>query len=65
LPDAIAQIPEADWQPLADYPAGGEAQIPQTSVARWRLVVRRSTQQGLVGQTGEVGIELLAEDPRE
>src|SRR5271169_3525015 len=24
---AIAVIPEADWQPLTDYPAGGEAQI--------------------------------------
>ena len=27
VPDAIAQIPEADWQPLPDYPDGGEAQI--------------------------------------
>ena len=41
VPDAIAQIPETDWQPVADYPEGGEAQIAQTMVGQQRLVVRR------------------------
>ncbi len=40
--DAIAQIPEADWQPLEDYPEQGEAQIAQTVVGSQRLVVRRT-----------------------
>jgi hypothetical protein len=33
VPDAIARIPEADRQPLADYPDDGEAQIAQTMAA--------------------------------
>jgi hypothetical protein len=40
--DAIAAIPETDWQPLADYPDDGEAQIAQTIVGSQRLVVRRT-----------------------
>jgi hypothetical protein len=27
VPDAIASIPETEWQPLEDYPESGEAQI--------------------------------------
>jgi DDE family transposase len=42
VPDAIARIPEGDWQPLEDYPDDGEAQIAQTMVGPQRLVVRRT-----------------------
>jgi Transposase DDE domain group 1 len=41
--DAIAQIPEANWRPLADYPETGEAQIAETTGPRGeRLIVRRT-----------------------
>ena len=49
--DAIAAIPEPDWQPLADYPEDGEAQISQTIVGQQRLVVRRTR---LVGAQAEL-----------
>jgi hypothetical protein len=49
--DAIEAIPECDWQPLADYPDDGEAQIAQTMVAQQRLVVRRTR---LVGPQAEL-----------
>jgi hypothetical protein len=39
---AITAIPEQDWQTLADYPDGGEAQIAQTMLGRQRLIVRRT-----------------------
>jgi hypothetical protein len=40
---AIAAIDETDWQPLADYPADGEAQIAETILGKdQRLVVRRT-----------------------
>ncbi len=39
---AIAAIAEQDWQTLADYPEGGEAQIAQTMLGRQRLIVRRT-----------------------
>jgi hypothetical protein len=42
VPEAIAQIPEADWQTLEDYPEGGEAQIAETRVGEGRLIVRRT-----------------------
>jgi hypothetical protein len=42
VPAAIAQIPEPEWAPLADYPEGGEAQIAETMVGQKRLVVRRT-----------------------
>jgi hypothetical protein len=42
VPAAIAAIPEADWQPLPDYPEGGEAQIAQTMIGQQRLVIRRT-----------------------
>jgi hypothetical protein len=42
LSAAIAAIREHDWQPLADYPDGGEAQIAQTMLGSQRLIVRRT-----------------------
>jgi hypothetical protein len=51
VPDAIAQIPERDWQPLDDYPEGGEAQIAEIMVGDRRLVVRRTR---LVGPQAEL-----------
>lgn len=38
---AIQAIPDTDWQPLENYPDGGEAQIAQTMLAGQRLIVRR------------------------
>jgi hypothetical protein len=51
VPDAIARIPEGDWQPLEDYPDDGQAQIAQTMVGPQRLVVRRTR---LVGAQAEL-----------
>jgi hypothetical protein len=48
---AIEQIPESDWQPLEDYPQGGEAQIAETMLGKQRLVVRRTR---LVGPQAEL-----------
>ena len=48
---AITQIPEQDWQPLADYPETGEAQIAQTMLGYQRLIVRRTR---LVGTQAEL-----------
>ena len=48
---AITAIPEQDWQTLADYPEGGEAQIAQTILGRQRLIVRRTR---LVGAQAEL-----------
>ena len=48
---AITAIPEQDWQTLADYPEGGEAQIAQTMLGRQRLIVRRTR---LVGAQAEL-----------
>jgi hypothetical protein len=48
---AIAAIPEADWQPLADYPETGEAQIAETILGARRLIVRRTR---LVGAQAEL-----------
>ena len=48
---AIAAIAEQDWQTLADYPDGGEAQIAQTMLGRQRLIVRRTR---LVGAQAEL-----------
>jgi len=38
---AIEQIGEEQWQPLTDYPDTGEAQIAETTLGQWRLIVRR------------------------
>jgi hypothetical protein len=48
---AITAIAEQDWEPLADYPEGGEAQIAQTMLGRQRLIVRRTR---LVGAQAEL-----------
>jgi hypothetical protein len=48
---AIEAIPESDWQPLDDYPAGGEAQIAETTLGAQRLVVRRTR---LIGAQAEL-----------
>lgn len=37
----VAEIPEADWQKIDDYPATGEAQIAETTLGGRRLIVRR------------------------
>ena len=39
--EAIDQIEEEQWQALVDYPDPGEAQIAETTLGRWRLIVRR------------------------
>jgi hypothetical protein len=38
----IDQIPEDAWVTVADYPDGGEAQIAETTLKGWRLIVRRT-----------------------
>jgi hypothetical protein len=48
---AVAAIAEQDWQPLPDYPEGGEAQIAQTMLGHQRLIVRRTR---LVGAQAEL-----------
>ena len=49
--DAVAEIPEAAWQPLEDYPKDGEAQIAETTLRRGRLIVRRTR---LIGSQAEL-----------
>lgn len=39
--ELVEQIAEDAWQPLADYPASGEAQIAETALGGRRLIVRR------------------------
>jgi hypothetical protein len=51
IKDAISSIAESDWQPLADYPEGGEAQIAETTINAKRLVVRRTR---LIGAQAEL-----------
>ena len=38
----IEQIPETAWAPVANYPAGGEAQVAEVAFKTWRLIVRRT-----------------------
>jgi hypothetical protein len=38
----IAQIPQEAWTPVSDYPDTGEAQVAETVLKGWRLVVRRT-----------------------
>jgi hypothetical protein len=47
----IEEIPETAWVTLADYPQGGEAQIAETKLASWRLIVRRTR---LLGKQAEL-----------
>jgi hypothetical protein len=39
--ELIEQIPEEQWRPLADYPDSGVAEIAETTLGAWRLIVRR------------------------
>jgi hypothetical protein len=39
--ERIAQIPETDWQPVADYPATGICELAETTLQGERLIVRR------------------------
>jgi Transposase DDE domain group 1 len=47
----IAQIPETDWVTIENYPDTGEAQLAQTTLGSWRLIVRRTR---LVGAQAEL-----------
>ena len=47
----IAEIPEQDWIAIADYPDTGEAQIAETMLGQFRLIVRRTR---LVGEQAEL-----------
>ena len=38
---AIAQIPDAAWQPVADYPDSGVCELAETTLGDERLIVRR------------------------
>jgi hypothetical protein len=47
----IDQIPESDWITITDYPETGQAQIAETQLGTWRLIVRRTR---LVGAQAEL-----------
>jgi Transposase DDE domain group 1 len=47
----IDQIPDKEWVTIEDYPETGEAQIAETQLAGWRLIVRRTR---LVGAQAEL-----------
>jgi hypothetical protein len=47
----IDEIAEQDWIDAPDYPETGEAQIAETKLADWRLIVRRTR---LVGAQAEL-----------
>ncbi|MGO9901281.1 MAG: IS1380 family transposase [Solirubrobacteraceae bacterium] len=47
----IEQIPEDQWVTVVDYPDTGEAQIAETTLGSWRLIVRRTR---LVGAQAEL-----------
>jgi hypothetical protein len=47
----IEQIPESDWMTVADYPDGGEAQVAETTLKGFRLIVRRTR---LTGQQADL-----------
>jgi hypothetical protein len=47
----IDQIPEHAWVTIADYPDTGEAQIADTQLGTWRLIVRRTR---LIGAQAEL-----------
>ncbi len=47
----IEEIPEGDWVTITDYPDTGQAQIAETMLGDWRLVVRRTR---LVGAQAEL-----------
>ena len=47
----IEQIPETDWITVEDYPETGQAQLAETKLGDWRLIVRRTR---LVGPQAEL-----------
>jgi Transposase DDE domain group 1 len=47
----IGEISETDWVTVDDYPEGGEAQIAETKLGNWRLIVRRTR---LIGAQAEL-----------
>jgi hypothetical protein len=47
----IKQIPESDWVTVADYPEGGQAQVAETQLKGFRLIVRRTR---LIGKQAEL-----------
>jgi len=47
----IAEIPETDWVTIGDYPDTGQAQIAETRLGDWRLIVRRTR---LIGAQAEL-----------
>jgi Transposase DDE domain group 1 len=47
----IEQIPDEDWVTVDDYPDTGEAQIAETRLGDWRLIVRRTR---LIGAQAEL-----------
>jgi hypothetical protein len=47
----IAEIPEADWVTITEYPETGEAQIAETVLKGFRLIVRRTR---LIGDQAEL-----------
>jgi hypothetical protein len=51
VPEAIARIAETAWQPIADYPEDGEAQIAEITAGGRRLIVRRTR---LIGAQAEL-----------
>ena len=48
--EAVEQIPEHAWQPVADYPDDGEAQIAETTHGGRRMIVRRTRTLGAQGE---------------
>jgi Transposase DDE domain group 1 len=48
---AVGAIPEDAWQPIAEYPDDGEAQIAETTYGGRRLIVRRTR---LIGAQAEL-----------
>jgi hypothetical protein len=46
----IALIPESDWVTITDYPDTGEAQIAETRLGDFRLIVRRTRLVGAQAQ---------------
>jgi len=47
----IAAIPEENWITIEDYPDTGQAQIAETTLGNWRLIVRRTR---LIGDQAEL-----------
>ena len=49
--ELIEQIPETAWVTVTDYPDGGEAQVAETELKGFRLIVRRTR---LTGEQAEL-----------